>query len=142
MYHIVTDGWSIGVLIRELTTLYDAYRREQASPLPELPIQYARLAEWQRAWLSGPVLEQQMGYWREQLAGSSGVLELPVDHTRPAAPSYRGATRAIYFSEELTRGLRELSQREGVTLFMTLLSGWQTLLARYSGQWDLNIGTP
>ncbi|HEY3579053.1 MAG TPA: amino acid adenylation domain-containing protein, partial [Pyrinomonadaceae bacterium] len=142
MYHIVTDGWSVGVLIHELTTLYEAYSRAEESPLPELKIQYADFAEWQREWLRGPVLEEQMSYWREQLAGSSGVLELPTDHARSAVQSYRGATQTIQFSEELTRGLRELSRREGVTLFMTLLSGWQTLLARYSGQWDLNIGTP
>src|ERR1043165_8703695 len=142
MFHIITDGWSIGVLIRELTTLYSAYNRNEAVTLRELPIQYADFAEWQREWLRGPVLEEQMSYWREQLAGSSGVLELPTDYARPAAQSYRGATRTIKFGEKLTRNLRELSQREGVTLFMTLLSGWQTLLARYSGQWDLNIGTP
>jgi hypothetical protein len=142
MHHIVTDGWSVGVLIRELTTLYDAYRRGKASPLPELPIQYADFAEWQREWLRGAVLDEQLGYWREQLAGSSGVLELPADHARPPVQRYRGASLTVALSEELTRGLRELSQREGVTLFMTLLSSWQTLLARYSGQWDLNVGTP
>src|SRR6185295_19099851 len=142
MHHIVTDGWSVGVLLRELTTLYEAYRRAEVSPLPELAIQYADYAEWQREWLSGPVLEEQMSYWREQLAGSSGLLELPVDHARTAVQSHRGASRKVEFSAELTRGLRELSRRADVTLFMTLLSGWQTLLARYSGQWDLNIGTP
>ncbi len=141
LHHIVTDGWSVGVLIRELTTLYEAYRRGEASPLPELPIQYADFAEWQREWLQGDVLEKQMSYWREQLAGSSGVLELATDHARPSVQRYRGASLIIEFSEELTRGLGELSRREGVTLFMTLLSGWQTLLARYSGQWDLNVGT-
>src|SRR5690349_22611156 len=142
MYHIVTDGGSVRVLVRELTTLYQEYFHAEESPLPELAIQYADFAEWQREWLSGPVLDEQMSYWREQLAGSGGVLELPVDHARSATQSYRGATQTIQFSGDLTRGLRELSRREGVTLFMTLLSGWQTLLARYSGQWDLNIGTP
>jgi amino acid adenylation domain-containing protein/non-ribosomal peptide synthase protein (TIGR01720 family) len=142
MHHIVTDGWSVGVLLRELTTVYKAYSHHEESPLAELPIQYADYAEWQREWLQGAVLEEQMDYWREQLAGSTGVLELPTDHARPPVQRYRGANLTVQLSEELTRGLRELSQREGVTLFMTLLSGWQTLLARYSGQWDLNVGTP
>jgi amino acid adenylation domain-containing protein len=142
MHHIVTDGWSIGVLLQELTTLYEVYRRAEVSPLAELPVQYADFAEWQREWLRGGVLEEQMGYWREQLAGSSGVLELPTDHPRPPVQRYRGASLTVQLSEELTSGLRELSQGEGVTLFMTLLSSWQTLLARYSGQWDLNVGTP
>ncbi|HEY3581938.1 MAG TPA: amino acid adenylation domain-containing protein, partial [Pyrinomonadaceae bacterium] len=142
MHHIISDGWSEGVLVRELATLYDAYAQGKQSPLDELKVQYADYAVWQREWLQGEVLEQQMGYWREQLAGSSGVLELPVDHPRPAAQSYRGRQLMVELGSELTAKLHELSRREGVTLFMTLLAGWQTLLARYSGQWDLNVGTP
>jgi len=142
MHHIVTDGWSMGVLVRELTTLYEAYRAEEESPLAELPIQYSDFAVWQREWLRGAVLEEQMSYWREQLAGSSGVLELPADRARPALKSYRGARLVFEVERELTEKLRELSRSEGVALFMTLLAIWQTLLARYSGQWDLSVGTP
>jgi amino acid adenylation domain-containing protein len=141
MHHIVTDGWSVGVLMQELTALYEAYSRKETSPLPELPVQYADFAVWQREWLSGAVLEEQMNYWRERLTGAI-TLELPADHVRPPVQSYRGAVRVIELSEELTRGLRELSRGEGVTMFMTLLSGWLTLLARYSGQWDISVGTP
>src|SRR6185503_3064299 len=107
----------------------------------ELPIQYADFAVWQREWLSGEVLEEQLDYWRKQLTGAS-TLELPTDHVRPPVQSYHGATRMVELSEELTRGLRELTRREGVTLFMTLLSGWLALLGRYSGQWDISVGTP
>ena len=124
-----TDGWSVGVLIRELTTLYEAYRQNEASALAELTIQYADFAEWQREWLRGAVLEEQMSYWREQLAAAP-TLELPTDRPHPARQTFGGASRMVQLSEELTCGLRELSRREGVTLFMTLLSGWQTLLAR------------
>src|SRR6185369_12966159 len=90
MHHIVSDGWSMGVLVSELTALYEAYGRGAASPLPELPLQYADYASGQREWLSGDVLDTQLGYWKEQLAGESGVLELPTDHPRPAVPSGRG----------------------------------------------------
>ncbi|HET7287661.1 MAG TPA: condensation domain-containing protein, partial [Pyrinomonadaceae bacterium] len=141
IHHIATDGWSLGVMIRELTTLYEAYRQNEISPLAELPIQYADFAIWQREWLQGEVLEEQMSYWREQLADAP-ALELPTDRPRPARQTFGGASRMVQLSKELTRGLRDLSRREGVTLFMTLLSSWQTLLARYSGQWDLSVGTP
>ena len=141
MHHIVTDGWSVGVLIRELSTLYESYSRAEAPLLTELPIQYADFAVWQREWLQGEVLEEQMSYWREQLSNAP-TLELPTDRPRPARQSYRGSQLTFEFSSELTEKLRDLSRREGVTLFMTLLSGWQTLLARYSGQWDLSVGTP
>jgi len=96
---------------------------------------------WQREWLRGAVLAEQLSYWRAQL-NEAPTLELPTDRPRPAHQSFRGAVRMLELSEELTRGLRELSRREGVTLFMTLLSSWQALLARYSGQWDLSVGTP
>ncbi len=141
MHHIITDGWSRGVLIRELTALYEAYSREAESGLAECPIQYADFAMWQREWLQGEVLERQLRYWEEQLRGAA-TLELPTDYGRPAVQSYGGAQGRVRLSAELTRGLGELSRHEGVTLFMTLLSGWQTLLGRYSGQWDLSVGTP
>src|SRR5207253_1794187 len=115
----ISDGWSMGVLIREIIALYEAYATGQESPLAELPIQYADYAVWQREWLQGTVLEKQLGYWREQLAGAPPVLQLPTDHPRPAIQSYRGAQVELQFSAELTAGLKQLSQREGVTLFMT-----------------------
>jgi amino acid adenylation domain-containing protein len=112
MHHIVSDGWSMGVLIGELSTLYVSFGAGEASPLPELSIQYADFAHWQQEWLQGEVLEKQMGYWRGQLAGAPGVLELPTDHARPAVQSFRGATHSLQFEEELTGGLKALSRRE------------------------------
>ncbi len=142
MHHIVSDGWSMGVLIREVAALYEAYSQGQPSPLPELPIQYADYAVWQRQWLTGEVLETQLSYWREQLAGAPAVLELPTDHPRPAVQSFRGAAHRIELSAELTEALRKLSRAEGVTLFMTLLSAFSVLLSRLSGQDDIVVGTP
>src|SRR5512146_239643 len=141
LHHIVTDGWSMGVLFNELSALYGAYRRGEASPLAELPVQYADYALWQREWLQGDVLEQQLAYWRQALADLP-VLELPTDRPRPMAASYRGARVAFELGEALTRGLKELSRREGATLFMTLLAAFQVLLYRYSGQEDLAVGVP
>ena len=140
MHHIVSDGWSMGILIREVGALYQAYSAGEESPLEELPIQYADFAVWQREWLQGEVLERQLEYWREQLAGMED-LELPTDHPRPAAPSYRGARHHFVVEGELAEKLRELSRREGVTLFMTLLGGFDVLMSRYSGQEDVVVGT-
>src|SRR5262249_1953253 len=123
------------------SVLYQAYAEGGESPLPELAIQYADYAEWQRAWLSGEELERQLDYWRERLSDLL-PLELPVDHARPAVESHRGETIRLEVGEELTRKLRELSRREGVTLFMTLLGGFQVLLSRYTGQEDVAVGTP
>jgi amino acid adenylation domain-containing protein len=142
MHHIISDGWSMGVLIKELTTLYEAYATGQQSPLPELEIQYADYAHWQREWLRGEVLEKQLSYWKQQLAGAPAVLELPADYPRPAVQSFRGAHQSLTLSAELSNGLKALSQREGVTLFMTLLAAFETLLSRYSGQQEIVIGTP
>jgi amino acid adenylation domain-containing protein len=142
MHHVISDGWSMGVFINELTTLYTAYAAGQPSPLPELTLQYADFAHWQRGWLAGDVLEGQLGYWKKQLAGAPAALELPLDHPRPAVQTFRGAPEPLSFSAELTAALKELSRREGVTLFMTMLAAWQTLLARYSGQEDVVVGTP
>jgi amino acid adenylation domain-containing protein len=141
MHHIVSDGWSRGVLIREVSALYEAYCAGAESPLPELEIQYADFAMWQRQWLSGPVLEEQLSYWREQLRDLS-TLELPTDRVRPAVQSYRGATVGFSLGREETAALKELSRREGATLFMVLLAAFQVLLSRYSGQSDVVIGTP
>ena len=130
------------VLIKEVATLYEAYSKGEESPLPELAMQYGDFAVWQRGWLQGEVLEQQMAYWREQLGGELPVLELPTDHPRPAVQSYRGAQQQFALPGELTGQLRELSRREGVTLFMTLLAAFQTLLYRYSGQAEIVVGAP
>ncbi len=142
MHHIISDGWSMGVLIRELTTLYQAYAQGEESPLAELSIQYADYAQWQRQWLQGEVLEQQLEYWKQQLAGIPPLLELPTDFPRPAVQTFRGATRAISLSPALTAQLKQLSKQEDVTLFITLLAAFQTLLYRYTAQTDIVIGTP
>ena len=141
MHHIVSDGWSIGVLVKEVAALYEAYSTGHESPLAELEIQYADYAVWQRGWLQGAVLEEQLSYWREQLAGAPAVLDLPTDRVRPRIRSYQGAAHGFALGKELSRALKELSQRESVTLFMTLLAAFQVLLSRYSGQEDISIGT-
>ena len=142
MHHIVSDGWSIGVLHRELSVLYRAFSDSEPSPLAALPIQYADYAVWQREWLKGAELDRQLSYWTKQLEGVPGVLNLPTDHPRPAVQTYRGARRSIELSRELTRGLKVLSQDEGATLFMTLLAAFETLLYRYTGQKNLVVGSP
>jgi len=142
MHHIVSDGWSIGVLIREIGALYKAFTGGEPSPLPELAIQYADFAAWQREWLQGEVLESELRYWRQALSGAPAMLHLPTDRPRPSVQSSHGANHLIVLSEELTASLKELSRAEGVTLFMTLLASFQTLLYRYSGQDDIVIGTP
>jgi len=140
MHHIVSDGWSGGVLFRELGTLYKDFSEGKPARLPELPIQYADYAIWQRQWLQGEVLEEQLSYWREQLGGELPQLELPTDRPRSAVPSDGGAYRFVKFPERITEGLEALSKREGATLFMTLLAAFQTLLMRYSGQEDIIVG--
>ncbi|RKG66141.1 non-ribosomal peptide synthetase, partial [Corallococcus exercitus] len=142
MHHIVSDGWSLGVLVREVTTLYAAFSAGQSSPLPELAVQYADYADWQRRTLSGETLQQEMAYWEAKLSGAPAVLELPTDFPRPAARSTAGATLSFSLSRELTEALRGLAHREGGSLFMVLLAAWQGLLARYTGQQDLNVGSP
>jgi len=141
MHHIVSDGWSVGVLVREVTTLYKAFSEGAPSPLPEPGLQYADYAAWQREWLRGEVLEGQLSYWREQLSGAPVELELPTDRRREAEPSRRGRRQGFRVGLDVTRGLRELSGREDVTIFMTLLAALQTLLHHYSGQEDVVVGT-
>jgi amino acid adenylation domain-containing protein/non-ribosomal peptide synthase protein (TIGR01720 family) len=141
MHHIVSDGWSMGVLVREVSALYEAYCAGAESPLPELAIQYADFAVWQRQWLSGDVLEEQMSYWRKQLRDLS-TLKMPTDRMRPPVQSYRGASVGFVLGREETAVLKELSRREGVTLFMVLLAAFQVLLSRYSGQSEVVVGTP
>jgi len=142
LHHIIADGWSINVLINELATLYAAFAAHRSSPLPELSIQYADFAEWQRNWLQGDVLDDQMAYWKAQLANSPTVLELPTDRPRPAVQSSRGATRSLRLSAALLQDVNTLSRHENCTLFMTLLTAFQTLLHRYTGVEDICVGTP
>jgi amino acid adenylation domain-containing protein len=140
-HHIVSDAWSMGLIRRELAALYEAFSNGRPSPLPELPIQYADYALWQRQWLTGEVLEEQIGYWKDQLAGVP-TLQLPTDHPRPAVQIHRVAHRELELPEPLSEALRDLSRREGATQFMVLLAAFQALLARYSDQQDIAVGSP
>ncbi|HEU4594169.1 MAG TPA: amino acid adenylation domain-containing protein, partial [Pyrinomonadaceae bacterium] len=142
MHHIISDGWSMGVLVREMVGLYEAFTRGQGSPLPELRVQYADFAVWQREWLRGEVLEGQLSYWRAQLRGAPPLLELPTDHPRPAVKTSEGATHHLKLSPQLREDLAALSRREGGTLYMTILAAWQTLLSRYTRQQDIPVGSP
>jgi hypothetical protein len=143
MHHSVSDGWSLGVFFRELMSLYQAYAKgEDSSPLAPLPIQYADYAQWQRRWLQGALLEEQVSYWREQLKGLPPLLTLPTDRPRPPEQSFRGRTERFALPASLTERLQGLSREQGVTLYMTLLSGFAVLLGRYSGQQDVSVGTP
>ncbi|MFQ3684170.1 amino acid adenylation domain-containing protein [Roseiflexus sp.] len=143
-HHIVSDGWSVGVLVRELAALYSAFIKGCASPLPQLPLQYADYAVWQRSWMEGDsaLLEHQIAYWKEQLAGAAPLLDLPTDRPRPPIATFHGAEVPFALSREMTQALQRLSASEGATLFMTLLAAFKVLLARYSGQNDICIGTP
>ena len=142
IHHIVFDGWSFDIFFRELTALYTAFSTNKLSPLPELPIQYADFAHWQHNWLQGEVLESQLNYWKQQLGGSLPILQLPTDYPRPPVQTYQGAYQSLELPLNLTKALKTLSQQERITLFMTLLAAFQTLLHRYSGQEDIIIGTP
>ncbi|MEH2206140.1 MAG: amino acid adenylation domain-containing protein [Nostoc sp.] len=142
MHHIVSDGWSIGVLVRELATLYQAFCDRQPSPLPALPIQYVDFAAWQRQWLQGEVLKTQISYWLKQLENAPKVLELPTDYPRPAIQTFRGSTYSFKLSDKLSFALNKLSQQQGSTLFMTLLAAFKTLLWRYTGSEDIVVGSP
>jgi amino acid adenylation domain-containing protein/thioester reductase-like protein len=142
MHHIVADGWSMSVLIREVVELYTAFVKQRPSPLPELAIQYADYAVWQRQWLSGPLLQQQLTYWTEHLAGAPTVLNLPTDRPRPSTQRYRGATHSFIVAASTVTGLYQVGLRAHATLFMTLAAALNVLLARYSGQNDICLGTP
>ncbi|MCA9940426.1 MAG: non-ribosomal peptide synthetase, partial [Anaerolineales bacterium] len=141
MHHIISDGWSVTLFERELDALYHAYEQGQPSPLPELPIQYADFALWQQQWLQGAGLAHQMQYWRTQLADLP-TLALPTDYPRPPAQTFRGAAHSFVIPTETAAALRAVARAEGVTLFMLLLTAFQILLARYSGQEDVVVGTP
>lgn len=141
MHHIIFDGWSIGILVQELSTLYSAFLNKEAISLSELPIQYADFAHWQREWLQGDVLETQLGYWQKQLTGAS-PLDLPTDYPRPPVQTYRGAKYSFKLPQSLTQALKQLAQNQGATLFMTLMAAFGSLLGRYSSQEDIVIGSP
>ena len=141
MHHIVSDGWSMGVLVNELGRLYAAFREGRADPLPPLPVQYADYAAWQRRWVEDEVLEAQAAYWTRTLSGAPALLELPTDHPRPPRQDHAGARLPLELDEALTAGLKELSRRHGATLFMALLAGWAAVLGRLSGQPEVVVGT-
>ncbi|MCA2910642.1 MAG: amino acid adenylation domain-containing protein, partial [Microcystis sp. M034S1] len=142
LHHIVSDGWSMGVFIQELTTLYNAYTKGLEPLLQELPIQYADFAIWQREYLQGEIRQNQLNYWQKQLAAAPALLHLPTDYPRPLQQSFQGDRIKCILSPELSQGLNKLSREKGVTLFMTLLTAFQTLLYRYTGQTDILVGTP
>lgn len=142
VHHIIFDGWSGAVFMKELCTHYQNYQTEGTSSLPDLPIQYADYAAWQRSSLQGEIVEQQLTYWKKQLEGMPALLELPTDHLRPAVQTFNGFTYPFEFPRDLFQKLQALSLREGVTLYMVLLAGFQLLLSRYSGQENIVVGSP
>ncbi|MCG8672138.1 MAG: amino acid adenylation domain-containing protein [Pseudomonadales bacterium] len=141
MHHIVADGWSMGVLIKEVATLYEAYSDDRTSPLPDLKIQYADYAHWQREWLAGERLDTQLNYWKQRLENTP-VLELPTDYSRPPVQSFAGSNIQFELAPDLSAKLNELAKGQGVTLFMVLMATLKVLLHRYSGQDDICVGTP
>jgi len=142
VHHIVFDDWSLGVFQHELTELYAAFLQNRQSPLPQLPIQYADYAVWQRNWLQGEALQTQLDYWKEKLKGGLPILELPADRPRPSVQTHNGSSASLLLSPDLTEKLNALSRGEGVTLFVTLMAAFQVLLLRYTGQEDLLVGAP
>ena len=142
MHHIVSDGWSMNILVQETVALYEAFSSGDAPALPALPLQYADFAVWQRNWLQGDVLARLIDYWKQQLGNNPAVLELPTDRPRPAMQTYNGADFTFSFSPALSQSLRALCRSEGVTLFMVLLAAFEVLLHRYTGQQDIMVGSP
>ncbi len=142
LHHIISDGWSLDMLLKELSLLYTAEITNNPAPLSALSIQYADFAIWQREHLQGKLLHDHLIYWRNQLRGAPPILQIPTDHPRPALPSYQGRRHSVRFPAELSQALHVLSEREGVTLFMVMLAVFQILLARYTGQFDVVVGTP
>ncbi|HEY0730186.1 MAG TPA: condensation domain-containing protein, partial [Pyrinomonadaceae bacterium] len=140
VHHIVMDGWSIEILLAELSALYEAFSANEPSPLPDLPLQYADFAVWQREWITGGVLDEQLAYWKKQLSGDLPMLDVPTDHPRPQRMTYRGADKDFYLTHDQLERLNELAHREGATLFMTLMAALLTLLHRYTGQEDIILG--
>ena len=142
LHHMVMDGWTRGVLLRELRALYAAFAQGAQSPLQPLPVQYADFAAWQRRRLDGEGLAQRLAWWTEHLAGAPALLELPTDRPRPPVQSFRGARESLRLPAEVSAALKALGREEGATLFMVLMAAWQVLLHRYSGADDLVVGTP
>ncbi|MEH1899097.1 MAG: amino acid adenylation domain-containing protein [Nostoc sp.] len=140
-HHIVADGWSFSVLTQELAELYAAFCEGKRSPLTDLPIKYSDFAQWQRQWLQGQVLESQLQFWKKHLGSNPSVLKLPTDHPRPSARTFKGASQPVILSKKLTDALKVLSQQEGVTLFMTLLAAFQTLLFSYTRQENIIVSS-
>src|SRR6185369_5203095 len=141
MHHIVSDGWSTSLFVRELQVLYDAFSSGRSSPLAELPVQYADFSVWQRGWLRGEVLDEQLAYWRTQLEGAPATLSMPTKQPRATTTSNEGATFAVEISKDVTAATREFCRREGVTFFMMLFTAFNVLLSRFSGQRDILVGT-
>jgi surfactin family lipopeptide synthetase A len=141
-HHVITDRWSLGVLVAELRALYRISRKEMSSPLPDLPIQYADFSVWQRQWLQGDVLEEHLSYWKERLNGTLPMVELPLDRPRPAVQTHSGSWESVVFPAALAGKLKELSRGKGATLFMTLLAAFQVLIHRYTGLDDVIVGSP
>jgi amino acid adenylation domain-containing protein len=141
LHHIVSDGWSQGIMLREINKFYEAYVRNQSPALLHLPLQYADYAVWQRDYFSGEILEEQLSYWRTQLTGLA-PLDLPTDYPRPGIKSYCGGSARFQFSNKLTEDLKALARHEGATLFMLVLAALQVLLSKYSGQDDIPVGAP
>lgn len=142
LHHILGDDWSLNLLFEELSVLYQAFSTGNPSPLPDLAIQYADFAAWQRQWLQGEILDNKLAYWQQHLSGSLPILELPIDYPRPLEPRYQGARQSVVIPKSLTDALNVLSRQEGTTLFMTLLAAFQTLLFRYTGQEDILVAAP
>ncbi|NET71698.1 MAG: amino acid adenylation domain-containing protein, partial [Sphaerospermopsis sp. SIO1G2] len=142
MHHIISDGWSIGILVEELATIYNNQIKGKETELKPLPIQYADFATWQRNWLQGETLETQINYWSKQLEKAPKQLEIPTDRPRPAVQTFKGKYQQFKISKELSKQIEKLSQEQGVTLFMTLFAAYNTLLYRYTGQTDILVGTP
>ncbi|MBE9034041.1 non-ribosomal peptide synthetase [aff. Roholtiella sp. LEGE 12411] len=142
LHHLVGDGWSIKVLVQELSTIYQAFCAGKPSQLPQLPVQYTDFVYWQRNWLQGEVIEKHLAYWKQQLGGNLPGLQLPTDLPRPPIQTFRGAQQKFVLSTTLTESIKQLSQQQGATLFMTLLAAFQTLLYRYTDQEDILVGSP
>ncbi|MBJ6766250.1 non-ribosomal peptide synthetase, partial [Myxococcaceae bacterium JPH2] len=141
MHHIVSDGWSMGVLVREVVSLYEAFLQGHASPLPDLALQYADFAVWQRSWLRDEVLDAELEYWRNQLHGAPPALTLPTDRPRPAIQRFRGESTPLSWPLSLWNAIKALAHEENATPFMVLLAAFQAVLSRYSGQDDVSVGT-
>jgi amino acid adenylation domain-containing protein len=141
LHHIISDGWSRGILTKEVSVLYQAFSQGEPSPLPPLPVQYADFAVWQRQQLQGETLERELDFWRQQLAGAPPLLDLPTDYPRPPVQTYRGGAERFSLSPELSQRLKVVSQQRGTTMFMLLLAAFQTFLYRYTNQEDIVVGT-